>query len=372
MPPSNVASVAAVAVTVAALLWLLRRQRSVVITPPATAEPPTEESKPAKPAKKKVVVKADDLSSDDEEEPMDPAAQELWKRVETVLREYSLSRLGMAASRKWILMMGDPKNMELARLRDWLLMRVNGRQRAKHTSPWQSGCPEIFAGLRAKPVWTSADLGDNNFLKPFEDNFEAIRDELLALRSQRGFQPLKIPTWASKNNSIKSPDGSGAVSHDKGDWNVFYLYLHEVKFPENCERCPVTTRLLTALGNRSYTHAFFSALTPGTHIIKHHGPTNKKLRVHLPLVGAPGSEMRVAETMLYGEAGKAMLFDDSFEHEAWHKGEQTRVVLVFDVWHPDLSDKVRAAQEGWPATRTHSVRASVWACKRTGTGEEEG
>ena len=25
--------------------------------------------------------------------------------------------------------------------------------------------------------------------------------------------------------------------------------------------------------------------------------------------------------------------------EAWHKGDATRIVLVFDVWHPDLTDK---------------------------------
>ena len=145
-------------------------------------------------------------------------------------------------------------------------------------------------------------------------NFEAIRDELLALRSQKGFQPLKIPNWASKKNSIASPDGSGSVSHDAGDWNVFYLFLHEVQFPENLARCPVTTKLLKDLGPRGYSHAFFSALTPGTHILKHHGPTNKKLRVHLPLVGAKGSELRVADTILRGEEGKCMVFDDSFEH----------------------------------------------------------
>tara|TARA_B100000795_G_scaffold198273_1_gene152161 strand:- start:11 stop:457 length:447 start_codon:yes stop_codon:yes gene_type:complete len=125
----------------------------------------------------------------------------------------------------------------------------------------------------------------------------------------------------------------------------------------------VTTRLLKALP-RSYQHAFFSALTPGTHIIKHHGPTNKKLRIHLPLVGAPGSELRVADQHVLNKEGECMVlddpfehanptptptptpnpnpnqvFDDSFEHEAWHKGVDTRVVLVFDVWHPDLSDK---------------------------------
>ena len=25
--------------------------------------------------------------------------------------------------------------------------------------------------------------------------------------------------------------------------------------------------------------------------------------------------------------------------QAWHRGEQTRIVLVFDVWHPDLTDR---------------------------------
>ena len=62
----------------------------------------------------------------------------------------------------------------------------------------------------------------------------AIPAELLALRAQRGFQPLKIPNWASKK-AVSSPDGSGSVSHDAGDWNVYYLYLHEAPLAmRNC------------------------------------------------------------------------------------------------------------------------------------------
>merc|ERR1712060_1014813 len=34
----------------------------------------------------------------------------------------------------------------------------------------------------------------------------------------------------------------------------------------------------------------------------------------------------------------AFAWDHSFEHEAWHEGNETRVVLIVDVWHPDLSD----------------------------------
>ena len=329
-----------------ALAWhLWRRMRDAPAAPQicasagcaATSAKPSARTVPPPKQKPAAAAPADD-SSDDDDEPQDEFGKEVWRKIERVLAEFALSRLGMAAARKWVKLMADPKNEELSRLRDWLLMRVNGKQRAAPLSSWQSGCPEIFKGLRAKHVWDTSDP-ECAFLKPFEENFPAIRDELLALRNQRGFQPLKLPNWASKTNTIASPDGSGSVSHDKGDWNVFYLYLHEVHFPENLERCPVTKGLLDGLGNRSYAHAFFSALTPGTHIIKHHGPTNKKLRVHLPLVGAQGSELRVADTILRGEEGKCMIFDDSFEHEAWHKGEQTRIVLVFDVWHPDLTDK---------------------------------
>ena len=44
-----------------------------------------------------------------------------------------------------------------------------------------------------------------------------------------------------------------------------------------------------------YHHAFYSALTPNSHIMAHYGPTNKKLRFHLPLIGVKGSKMRVGK-----------------------------------------------------------------------------
>ena len=38
--------------------------------------------------------------------------------------------------------------------------------------------------------------------------------------------------------------------------------------------------------------------------------------------------------------GKCIVFDDSFEHEAWnnHPSEK-RINLIIDIWHPDLSDQ---------------------------------
>jgi len=79
-------------------------------------------------------------------------------------------------------------------------------------------------------------------------------------------------------------------------------------------------------------------VTPGTHIIKHNGPTNKKLRLHFPLLGVDKSRLRVGEETKFQEAGKCYIFDDSFEHEAWHDGNETRVILIVDLWHPDLTN----------------------------------
>ena len=39
--------------------------------------------------------------------------------------------------------------------------------------------------------------------------------------------------------------------------------------------------------------------------------------------------------------GKFVVFDDSFDHEVWHEREGDRVVLIVDLWHPDLDEAAR-------------------------------
>jgi len=41
--------------------------------------------------------------------------------------------------------------------------------------------------------------------------------------------------------------------------------------------------------------------------------------------------------------GEAFVFDDTIEHEAWNDSDQLRVVLIFDLWAPNLERAERGA-----------------------------
>ena len=65
-----------------------------------------------------------------------------------------------------------------------------------------------------------------------------------------------------------------------------------------------------------------------------------RLRVHVPLIVPDGDVgMRLAGEALTWRRGEALVFDDSFVHETWNRTAADRVVLLFDVWHPDLTVK---------------------------------
>ncbi|MCC6480505.1 MAG: aspartyl/asparaginyl beta-hydroxylase domain-containing protein, partial [Sphingomonadaceae bacterium] len=40
--------------------------------------------------------------------------------------------------------------------------------------------------------------------------------------------------------------------------------------------------------------------------------------------------------------GEVIIFDDTVEHEAWNNSQQDRLVLIFDVWRPELVEGEQA------------------------------
>lgn len=130
-------------------------------------------------------------------------------------------------------------------------------------------------------------------------------------------------------------------------WSAFHLFKDGERVEENAKRCPLTMRLLEVLPipriSRRSPMALISILRPGTHIPPHNGMLNTRLICHIPLVVPNGCRLRVgAETRDVVE-GQAMIFDDSFEHEAWNDGASVRAVLLFEIWRPEINEEEKAA-----------------------------
>ena len=83
----------------------------------------------------------------------------------------------------------------------------------------------------------------------------------------------------------------------------------------------------------------YSVLTPGSHILPHRGVTNTRVVTHLPLVVPEGDlALHVSGEIMRWHEGRCFSFDDTFEHEAWNRSGETRVVVLLDTWNPYLSE----------------------------------
>jgi aspartyl/asparaginyl beta-hydroxylase (cupin superfamily) len=89
--------------------------------------------------------------------------------------------------------------------------------------------------------------------------------------------------------------------------------------------------------------ALFSVLQPHTHIPPHTGVANFRLLVHLPLILPGHCRFRVGSETREWRLGEAWVFDDTIEHEAWNDSDETRVILICDIWNPWLSPDERRA-----------------------------
>jgi aspartate beta-hydroxylase len=129
-------------------------------------------------------------------------------------------------------------------------------------------------------------------------------------------------------------------------WSACHLIRNGEEVEANAALCPRTLESLRELPlcrikGRTPT-VLFSLLRPGAHIPPHHGFLNTRLICHLPLIVPPGCALRVGSETRPWRAGELVVFDDTMEHEAWNKSSELRVVLLFDIWRPELTEAERA------------------------------
>ena len=183
------------------------------------------------------------------------------------------------------------------------------------------------------------DRAEFPWLDDVEAETDAIRSELLeVMRDPTAFSP-----YVTGNANRPRKDEQGML--DNPDWSAFFLWKNGEPVAANAQRCPRTLHALrnaplAKVPNRSPS-ILFSLLKPGTHIPPHNGLVNTRLICHLPLVVPGGCRFRVGNEVREWSVGKAWAFDDTIEHEAWNDSDHTRVILLFDVWRPELTAEER-------------------------------
>jgi ornithine lipid ester-linked acyl 2-hydroxylase len=162
------------------------------------------------------------------------------------------------------------------------------------------------------------------WVKHIEDNWTVIREEAERLLEDQAelanFQDI-------------SKDQIEITDDDR--WKTFFLYGYGFEAKLGVEMCPRTAALMREIPGM--TTAMFSILSPRKHILDHRGPYKGVLRYHLGLVvpeDAEACRIRVGDDFRHWEAGKSMIFDDTFNHEVWNDTDETRVVLFVDVLRP--------------------------------------
>ena len=61
----------------------------------------------------------------------------------------------------------------------------------------------------------------------------------------------------------------------------------------------------------------------------------------MPLIVPSDCTFRVGNETRVWEYGKAWVFDDTIEHEAANSSDRQRVILIFDIWNPALTEAER-------------------------------
>ncbi|MFL6722976.1 MAG: aspartyl/asparaginyl beta-hydroxylase domain-containing protein, partial [Sphingomicrobium sp.] len=198
-----------------------------------------------------------------------------------------------------------------------------------------------FPGLPQRSFYEREEF---DWAPALEERTGTIKAELEALlRSQaEQFEPY-IGADADRSG------GTAPNAHLAGDasWSAFHLLKGGVPVEGHAERFPETLATLQLaplprVADRS-PMALFSLLKPGAHIRPHHGSFNFRLICHLPLIVPSDCTLRVGNQQRQWREGELLIFDDSMEHEAWNRSNQQRIILLFEVWRPEIGEADREA-----------------------------
>jgi aspartate beta-hydroxylase len=217
-------------------------------------------------------------------------------------------------------------------------VRIYLKQQAPdYPDPRQQPTFFYVPGLPAAPYF---DRTLFTWIDELEAQTGTIRAELLeVLDSSHGSERVFTSDELEQRNLRGD---TGPVS-----WTGFYFYRYGEPRADNRARCPGTAAAIDRLPlSRVPGHGpevLYSVFKPGTHLLPHRGVTNTRVVGHLPLVVPADCALKVGGEVHEWQEGRVVVFDDTYEHEAWNRSDRTRVVMIFDLWNPHLTEAECAA-----------------------------
>lgn len=230
---------------------------------------------------------------------------------------------------------------EVKRFRQSLEL-MNGSKQIYPQKPRAYYFPEL-------PVKQFYERKEFNWASRVEEATDEICAELNALiKNNAPFEPYIKSTE-------QGPTAKVNPLLDKSDWSAFFLIKDGEIVENNAAKCPVTMDVIKNIPLPEVKGrgpmVLFSMLKSHTKIAPHHGFLNTRLICHLPLVVPNNCGLRVGNEIRNWKRGELVVFDDSIEHEAWNNSDQDRVVLIFDIWRPELSQQERE----WVSTLLETI-----------------
>jgi beta-hydroxylase len=132
--------------------------------------------------------------------------------------------------------------------------------------------------------------------------------------------------------AAENHDDIGFNSFFKYGWKRFYLKWYDAQHPSALELCPKTVALLQS--SPTVKAAMFAELPPGGKLNRHRDPYAGSVRFHMGLV-TPNDDacyIDVDGQRHSWRDGQAVVFDETYIHEAYNHTEHNRIILFFIVW----------------------------------------
>lgn len=189
--------------------------------------------------------------------------------------------------------------------------------------PWYN----LFGGRYDGDQPCFYERGDLPWVAVLEDNWEVMRDELVALMEAK---PTRLrPYFINKS-----------MSFPPLHWKTMGLYFWRFRMHDNCRKCPETMRILRKIPGM--TSCSLSVLEAGSNINPHQGDTDAIYRCHLGLSvpgGLPDCGFQVGREIRGWKDGEALPFCDAQTHTAWNHCSERRLIMIIDIVRPEYLDQ---------------------------------